>query len=72
MLQFTTSTGRVIQRVFCGEVRTAEDVTNLLRDISGEVMDNTTGFPLLVEVWKEATPQENRRRKHEPVAQNAS
>lgn len=57
MLQLTYQDGRVVQRVFAAHVSTQEDADSLIKELQGEVVDNDTGKPLLVEIWRDVTPK---------------
>lgn len=67
MIQLTLESGRVVQRVFCGYVKTVEDLQTFYKEMQQEIAANANGEPLLCEIWKDATASIARKRKHKEV-----
>ena len=57
MLQLTLQSGRIVQRVFAGFISSQDDLDKAIKEIAAEFKDNDTGNPLMVEVWRDATPK---------------
>ncbi len=57
MLQFTLECGRVVQRVFAGNVTTPSELDSLIKELRAEVAANETGNSLMIEIWQDVTPK---------------
>lgn len=51
MLQICLANGRVIQRLFAGNVRTEDGVRKFVAELKQELADHSQGESLLVEIW---------------------